>query len=194
MRQKVLPFFLSEGDPPAKRSILLAALELFATRGVDGVTIRDIAAETGFSNPAMFRHFKSKEDLAQSLFEMCYRRLAVAFIERDATLCTVLRRSLNLIGDSPESVHYVLENLRRYWPTLPWDVRANSLLGSMRRLIESEQAAGRVRSNVDPQLASALVLGALSQIARMSHFKELPKPPGDLADDLFALIDRGLGG
>jgi AcrR family transcriptional regulator len=193
MKYRQLPFFLSEGDPPAKRSILITALELFATRGVDGVTIRDIAAETGFTNPAMFRHFKSKEDLARSLFESCYKRLAFAFNDPQATLPVLLRRGLELIGESPESVHFVLENLRRYWRDLPEDVRAKSLLGSMRRLIEAEQKAGRVRPGIDPQLAAALVLGALGQIARMAHFKELPEPPAALADGLFNLIDRGLG-
>jgi TetR/AcrR family transcriptional regulator, repressor of fatR-cypB operon len=193
MKRNGLPFFLSENDPPAKRSILMAALELFATRGIDGVTIRDIAAQTGFSNPAMFRHFKTKEELARSLFESCYRRLAYAFRDPEADLASVLGRGLELIEDSPESVHFVLENLRRYWRDLPADLRANSLLGSMRRLIEREQKAGRVKAGLDPQLASALVLGALGQIARMAHFHELRKPPSRLARDLFNLLDQGLG-
>jgi TetR/AcrR family transcriptional regulator, repressor of fatR-cypB operon len=193
MRHNSLPFFLSEGDPPAKRAILTAALDLFATRGVDGVTIRDIAAETGFTNPAMFRHFKSKEELAQSLFEVCYRRLAYGFLQPGVTLESVLERGLALIEESPESVHFVMENLRRYWHTLPAEVRAHSLLGSMRRLIEAEQRAGKVRPDADLNLAAALVLGVLGQIARMAHFKELSKPPGALTDGLFNLINRGLG-
>jgi AcrR family transcriptional regulator len=197
MKSVPLPFFVSENDPPAKRSIITAALDLFATRGIDGVTIRDIAAATGFSNPAMFRHFKSKEDLARRLFETCYRRLALA-LRRDAAgrgpdLGEALRLFLELIETSPESVHFVLENLRRYWRDLPKEARSTSLLGSTRRLIEIEQRAGRIRPDVDAQLTSALVLGALAQIARMAHFGELPRPPSKLADDLFNLINRGIG-
>ena len=63
----------------------------------------------------------------------------------------------------------------------------------MRRLIEAEQRAGKVRADVDPNLAAALVLGALSPIARMGHFQELSKPLGALTDDLLNLINRGLG-
>ena len=193
MAHKPLPFFLSETDPPAKQAILTAALDLFATRGVDGVTIRDIAAETGFTNPAMFRHFKNKEELAQSLFEVCYRRLVHGFMQPGVGLESVLQRGLALIEESPESVHFVVENLRRYWRTLPAEIRAHSLLGSMRRLIEAEQRAGKVRADADPNLAAAVVLGALSQIARMAHFKELSKPPGALTGGLLDLINRGLG-
>jgi AcrR family transcriptional regulator len=193
MKQKTLPFFLSETDPPAKRAILTAALDLFASRGVDGVTVRDIAAVTGFTNPAMFRHFKSKEELAQGLFEVCYRHLAHRFLEPGLTLEGLLQRGLELIEESPESVHFVIENLRRHWHALPAEVRTRSLLGSMRRLIKSEQRAGRVRAGADPNLAAALVLGLLGQIARMAHFKELSEPPRTLAASLFNLVNHGLG-
>ena len=193
MKQQALPFFLSETDPPAKRAILTAALDLFASRGIDGVTVRDIAAVTGFTNPAMFRHFKSKEELAQCLFEVCYRRLAHRFLEPGLTLEGLLKRGLELIEESPESVHFVIENLRRHWHALPAEVRTHSLLGSMRRLIEAEQRAGRVRADADPNLAAALVLGVLGQIARMAHFKELSKPPRALAASLFNIINLGLG-
>jgi AcrR family transcriptional regulator len=188
-----LPYFVSDTDAPAKRSILLAAMDLFATRGVDGVTVRDIASRSGFTNPAIFKHFKTKDDLARSLFETCYRRLAAIVTSPTADLKSAITRSLALVETSPDSVHFVLENLRRFWRELPEDVRALGLLGGMRRLIERAQANGLVRRDVDPQLAAALVLGMLAQIARMTHFGELPRPPSDLAGDVFNLIDRGLG-
>src|SRR5271168_4307440 len=74
------PFYLSEGDAPGKRAILSAALDLFAARGVDGVSIREIASQAGCTNPAMFRHFKSKDALACALFESCYRRLTAGLV------------------------------------------------------------------------------------------------------------------
>ncbi|MGQ7451850.1 helix-turn-helix domain-containing protein, partial [Streptococcus suis] len=89
---KQLPFYLSEADPPAKRAIMVAALKLFASRGIDGVTIRDIAKETGYSNPALFRHFKTKDELALLLFEACYRRTASTFRGPERTLREVLQR------------------------------------------------------------------------------------------------------
>jgi AcrR family transcriptional regulator len=193
MSYKALPYFVSENDPPAKQSILLSAMDLFATRGVDGVTIRDIAAQSGYSNPAMFKHFKTKDDLAQTLFETCYRRLAFVIQSPTADLRTAITGALALIETSPESVHFVLENLRRFWRALPEDVRALGLLGAMRRLIERAQANGEVRAEIKAQLAAALVLGVLAQIARMAHFGELPGRPSELADDVFNLIDRGLG-
>jgi TetR/AcrR family transcriptional regulator, repressor of fatR-cypB operon len=197
MTSDALPFFVSDADSPAKRAILVAALQLFASQGVDGVSIRDIAAEAGFSNPALFRHFDSKEALALALFEACYRRLAGVLAGptgvRTLTLQERIAGCLAMIEASPESVHFVLENLRRYWPQLPEDVRKSGLVGAMRRLVQAEQRAGRVRASIDPQLAGALVLGVLGQMARLAHFNELPRPPSALSDDIWALINDGIG-
>src|SRR5262252_5911803 len=70
-----LPFYIREGDPPAKREILRAAMTLFSRHGLAGTSIRDIAGESGYTNPALYKHFSSKEELAVYLFEICHRRL-----------------------------------------------------------------------------------------------------------------------
>src|SRR6266851_3055532 len=51
-----------------------AALELFAARGIDGVTIADIAGAAGVSQGALYRHYASKEALAWTLFSTAYLR------------------------------------------------------------------------------------------------------------------------
>src|SRR3954447_26743282 len=72
---KPLPFYVREDDAPAKRQILRAAMQLFAERGLDGTSIRDIARESGYTNPALYKHFASKEEMAVHLFETCHQRL-----------------------------------------------------------------------------------------------------------------------
>src|SRR5678815_118693 len=70
-----LPFYIHEEDPPAKRQILRAAMKLFSERGFAATSIRDIAKESGYTNPALYKHFASKEELALQLFDICHRRL-----------------------------------------------------------------------------------------------------------------------
>jgi len=43
--------------------MLAAAARLFATHGYHNVTVDDIGAELGISGPALYHHFKSKEEL-----------------------------------------------------------------------------------------------------------------------------------
>lgn len=185
----------AEAFPPAKRAILAESLKLFATRGVDAVSVRDIAAATGFSNPALFRHFVSKDDLARTLFEGCYRRLADA-LHAAASLGGLqawLDAALAEIEAGPEAVHFVLENVRRYWPNLPDDLKDRNLPALARGMLEAEQAAGRVRPDLDTSVAAMVVLGTLGQVARSAHFREAELQPSALAETLAVLLLRGFG-
>ena len=51
-----------------------AAVELFAAKGVDGVSIADIAAAAGVSQGALYRHYRSKDELASRLFSTAFLR------------------------------------------------------------------------------------------------------------------------
>src|SRR5215218_1887366 len=69
------PFYVTDEDPPAKREILRAALKLFSERGLAATSIRDIADESGYTNPALYKHFAGKDELALHLFEQCHTRV-----------------------------------------------------------------------------------------------------------------------
>ena len=51
-----------------KQIILNEALELFSTRGYDGVTVADIADAVGIKAASLYKHFKSKQDIFDSIF------------------------------------------------------------------------------------------------------------------------------
>jgi AcrR family transcriptional regulator len=173
---------------------MAASLRLFSTHGVDGVTVRDIAAASGFTNPALFRHFASKEALAQALYVECYRRLAeVLRDDSPSNFESWLRKSLEEIVRRPDSVNYVLEHLRRQFPELPADVRKENLPSLVRRRILRERDEGRLRANIDVPLASVLVLGTLSQLARAVHFNPGSIDAPAYARAITAILMHGIG-
>lgn len=57
-----------------KQRILLIAMELFAERGFDGVTVRDIAAKADVSVGLINHHYGSKEGLRQAVDEHFIRQ------------------------------------------------------------------------------------------------------------------------
>lgn len=84
-------------DPEGHRAaILAAARELFATRGYERATIRDIAARAGVTHGSVMRHFGTKEELfvaampgvrdldqiAPGPVETLPERIAAAWVER----------------------------------------------------------------------------------------------------------------
>src|SRR5689334_24453919 len=56
-----------EGDLTGKANIRNAALRLFAERGHDAVTVRQIAAAAGVSPALVVHHFGSKEGLREAV-------------------------------------------------------------------------------------------------------------------------------
>src|SRR5947208_13523707 len=65
----------------AKPRIDQAAIEVFVRVGVDAATTKEIAAAAGVSEGAIYRHYRSKDELALTLFMGVHRRLSQLVIE-----------------------------------------------------------------------------------------------------------------
>jgi AcrR family transcriptional regulator len=178
----------------AKEAVMTQSLRLFASRGVEAVSIRDIAAATGFSNPALFRHFSGKEALAEALFAQCYRQLVEQLEQasgRDG-LREWLAAALTEIVRMPEGALFVLDNLKRYWHSMPDDLKDRNLPKLALEMIERERQAGRMRKDVPPRLVAMVIFGTLGQVARSVHFHESTIDPNAYAEHLAMLLGEGL--
>lgn len=67
-----------------KERILLTALKRFAAEGYEGVSVSDIAGELGITKGALYRHYKNKRDIFESILRHMARRDAEQ--ARDYTL------------------------------------------------------------------------------------------------------------
>ena len=52
-----------------KQMILDQALDLFSVKGYDGVTVKDIAGAVGIKDSSLYKHYKSKQEIYDSLLE-----------------------------------------------------------------------------------------------------------------------------
>ena len=59
--------------PDTKESILFAALRLFARDGYEAVSVSAIAGELGMTKGALYKHYKNKRDIFDSIFERVYQ-------------------------------------------------------------------------------------------------------------------------
>lgn len=50
-----------------RRAMLVAAAQLFAERGYNGVSIEDLGSAAGVSGPALYRHFRGKQAVLAAL-------------------------------------------------------------------------------------------------------------------------------
>jgi AcrR family transcriptional regulator len=192
------PFYVLADDPPAKREILVAALTLFVRDGLCETSVRDIAKASGFTNPALFKHFRSKDELARFLFERCYLELATIVTNAAASGSTfrqkqraVIDAYLDALDRDSDSVLYVQDGLRHFWPSMPATVKRYSIVGEVKAMLASGQADDTVTSSIDIELLSAAWIGTLQQFARARYFGEFKRQSADnLAAGLDALLRK----
>ena len=195
--QAIRPFYVAEKDPPAKRKIRVSALTLFVRDGLCETSVRDIARASGFTNPALFKHFRGKDDLARYLFERCYLELAdlvaramASETRFDRKLRAVIDHYMAALDRDSDSILYVDDGLRHFWPQMPETVRRRLIVADVRRLLELGRAEGQVTEDIDLQLLTTAWLGTFQQFARFRYFGEFKQPAAVLADTLEALLTK----
>ncbi len=197
MERRKRPFYVSSADAPAKQKILMAALKLFVRDGLCETSIRDIAKASGFSNPALFKHFPSKDALANYLFERCYLELffRVARAMKSGKTFAIKQRAvleayMNALDRDSNSVLYVQDGLRHFWPRMPAALRKHSIWGEVRMLLEAGRKEGVVTTKIDIELLTAAWIGTLQQFARARYFGEFRQPSKVLATAMEGLLTK----
>ena len=138
--------FSKEGS---KGRYLIAGLTLFASRGYDLVSVRDISKEAGTSEAALYKHFKSKEDMARHLFRMIIRTYTreIKRIALDTSKGTITRLqemqqyTYALYEADPESVQFALLSQYKFWKEMEEDLKPHSW---MQQLLEEGMATGEI--------------------------------------------------
>jgi AcrR family transcriptional regulator len=194
-----LPFYIGEEDPPAKRQILRAAMKLFSEHGLAGTSIRDIAQESGYTNPALYKHFAGKEELALHLFETCHRRLwakcnaaIVSSNSFDDKLEAYIGQFLELVDEHPEAMAFLSDSARVLWPKSRSNVRRQTMIGLARSLMMKAPRPSRGRSAVNPDVAAASLQGTLGELARMLQVGVISGPAVRWKGDLVTFFRRSV--
>ncbi|KJS16946.1 MAG: TetR family transcriptional regulator [Peptococcaceae bacterium BRH_c4b] len=121
-----------------KEDILKASIELFAARGYDAVSVRDIARAAGVTESALYKHFKGKEDMSLYIFkeiiqEYCRRIINIKNQDLPAIekLCKIVGMTFDLYEAHPAKIRFALLSQHKFWDTLTDDIRPHLLLKSI---------------------------------------------------------------
>lgn len=64
-----------------REALLAAALDILATDGIDGLSLRSLARATGVTQAAPYSHFRDKDELLAAVAETGFQRLALSMAE-----------------------------------------------------------------------------------------------------------------
>lgn len=171
-----------------------AALTLFAAKGVDATTTKDIAAGAGISEGAIYRHFTGKDQLASELFSTHYAALAGdvdAILAEDSKLASRVRRIVayfcRLFDSDRDLFAFILLSQHGQLPKL--QPHMPNPVDSLHRMFVEAAAAGECRAD-DPDLLAAGALGIVLQTAVFVLYGRLSGPLAPRADALAAAVLR----
>ncbi|MGE3636753.1 MAG: TetR/AcrR family transcriptional regulator [Sandaracinaceae bacterium] len=183
-----------------------AGLKLFLERGVDPVTIDDIAKEAGTAKGNFYRYFSDKVDLVQAIvtpmseavfeaFDRCERGLEEA---HDDTSLVAAYQSLAIglipvaVG-MPDEVRLYLTECRAPNAGARAPIRAFGDQVRERATLLTEFAVDHGLLRIpDPRISALAVVGAVEQLAFSTIVGELDAPPPMVAGILISLVLQGI--
>jgi len=170
---------------PRKEQIVNAARRLVIKYGSENVTVRRIAEEVGFTEAAIYRHFKSKKDILYLLIEVIEQNL---ISDLDSPVNTeygklenVLFNHLSAIekrkGISFQVIAEIISlgddrlNKRIY-------ITIQNYISKLKELLATEIEKGQLRSDLDIDAAAIMLFSiaqGLSSIWTLSNYNFKPQ-------------------
>lgn len=174
-------------DPRAKITLLRAAEEVFAEKGLAGARVEEIARRAGVSKGAFYLHFTSKDaafkQLVESFLARCHSLFAPPSaypeipseplelldftLQRDVQIYEFLwqnRVFLRILGSCQGDFAYLVATFRA------------EMAATAREWVGYWRNAGLYRSDVDVELATTLICGAHSELS-LRMLVEEKRPP-----------------
>ena len=178
---------------------MVEALRLFSRKGLRETTIRDIAAAAGYTNPALYKHFSSKDELALELFVACYRECTRALDTAmnvhksfDLRIRALVRAYTASFDAYPDAVMFAGNHLARFWSDVPRAMKERTIITIIRELVELGESEGCVPRDTDNEVRVAMIAGALGQLSRLVYLGGISGPASKYNDDLENTLRRAL--
>ncbi len=181
-----------------RKSIIRAAIKVFAKKGYHAATMGEVVARAGIAKGTAYWYFPSKKDLFLAVLEEvsdAFRReVRAAALEHSSPMRRLeeaVRKGVIMAGIRPHL-------FKAYFQDVPWEepqfqkVRKEIMSRFARELASTYRAAasaGEARQ-VDPELAARAILGMVDYLAR--EVVEKGASAEEAAEFAVALLRRGL--
>lgn len=182
------------------RALEFAALQLVDTRGLDAVTIDEIAAAADVSPRTFFNYYSSKEAALVGGMSSGARRFASALLDRPDDEPPLVAARAVFVERAPELERHAdrfrlsMRVVRRHRELYPYMVGS---FGEWERTIGAaiaQRTGTDHRADAYPMLAAAAVAGIMRSSMRVWALSDFTAPLDGIFTSAFDLVDSGMRG
>jgi AcrR family transcriptional regulator len=186
-----------------RRTILDAAVRVFARQGFHTCRVSDIADEAGVAYGLVYHYFKSKEEILDTLFLERWDVMLAAIAEADASECAP-REKLYAIAEfiidsyrhDPELMKVIIVEVTRAANTFGRThlAKIREAYGQIAGIVERAQASGSFRREITPEFAALAFYGCIEQVLSGWIFELEPAGPEQLERAKTLIVETICGG
>ena len=185
--------------------IIEVALELISEKGIQGLTIKNLAQSIGITEPAIYRHFDSKTDILIAILDSFINNTQQIFNNELNNSCCAIDKIEHLFtkhfaafSAKPSLVSVIFsEEIFQNEPVLIEKIselikKNDTMLIS---IICDGQENEEIRTDISAQHLSTIIMGTLRLFVKKSRFLEysasLPSEGKKLVESIKLLIVKG---
>ncbi|TSA55063.1 MAG: TetR/AcrR family transcriptional regulator [Dehalococcoidia bacterium] len=189
----------SKSKLPRKEQIVNAARKLVIKVGSENVTVRRIAEEVGFTEAAIYRHFKSKKDILHLLVENIENSLISDLVtggdQGEDVLETILLHHLSSIERRRGISFQVIAEIislgdnklnRRIYDTI------ERYIEELKKVLRREVSKGRLRRDIDVDATAFLIFSIVQGLSNIWTLSNYSFDPKDKFKAVLITLRRGL--
>ena len=188
------------------QDLIEAGLSLFLERGIEAVTIDEVAREAGMAKGNFYRYFRDKADLVEAVIEpvasttreavqACDDRLREADGRDDAVAAygELGNRLIGTLAMHPDAMCLYLQERRAPATTARQAISDLATDLDDRSMALSQVAADRQLVAIsDPRVSAIAVLGAVEALALASVRNQVQMDPIETTKSLISIVLEGL--
>ena len=184
--------------------IINASKDIIGKKGIQNLTIKNLAKKMSFSEPALYRHFKNKTDILKTLLLFHEETLNKKIIEIKESNKTAMQKikliidfQFNHLQKDPSVVMIVFSETSFQYNDILFSVVVKAMEQRTKNLIdiiEEGEEAGEIRNDTSAQRIASIILGGMRFTIlkwRFNNFKpNLNKEGAELWKTIKKLITK----
>ena len=160
--------------------IINVALELISEKGIQGLTIKNLAKKIGITEPAIYRHYDSKTDILIAVLDLFKQNTELLYEKQLNKNASALEKIEHLFAKhfdsfsvTPSLVSVIFsEEIFRNKPELVNKISEvidnNDKI--LTAIIEKGQKSGEIRSDIEANYLSTIIIGTLRLFVKKWQF------------------------